>query len=106
MLLNCFLYGIWIDQFFILVDLLNIHDAVAVFEQKRLRNANDRVMDVSEIVMVLLPIYELLVSATDECLIRDGILGSCLDLSNSSCNLPNSGLSSDSMSYFGPSVDE
>lgn len=47
---------------FFSVDLLNIHDAVAVFEQKRLRNVNDRVMDVSEMVMVLLPIYELLVS--------------------------------------------
>lgn len=37
---------------------MNLHDAVAVLAQQKLTGLNDKTMDVSEIVMTLLPIYE------------------------------------------------
>uniref|UniRef100_A0A183J0L3 WW domain-containing protein n=1 Tax=Soboliphyme baturini TaxID=241478 RepID=A0A183J0L3_9BILA len=43
-----------------LVDLLSMSDAVFVFKQKKLQNVSDNPMDISDIIMTLLPIYELL----------------------------------------------
>ncbi|KRY85779.1 Dystrophin [Trichinella pseudospiralis] len=41
------------------LDLISIEDLVDIFNQRKLQDANDNQLDVSEMVMTLLPIYEL-----------------------------------------------
>lgn len=40
------------------MDLLNLHDAVAIMAQRKLTGLNDKTMDIGDMVMTLLPIYE------------------------------------------------
>jgi len=40
------------------VDLLNLHDAVAILAQRKLTGLNEKSMEIGDIVMTLLPIYE------------------------------------------------
>ncbi|XP_003373442.1 zinc finger protein [Trichinella spiralis] len=47
------------SQHFLEVDLISIEDLVDIFNQRKLQDANDNQLDVSEMVMTLLPIYEL-----------------------------------------------